>query len=185
MIFGNGIKVYGRMNLVPAAGDVSSPADGDVWYNSTTARFRKRQNGVTSDLSQGYTIAVGGTSVASPPDGITYYVGPPSASWMNNTAGRRRVYIKKPGTITIADLFMRIDGTAPSNEGWSIYIRLNNTTDTLIATVGDTATEKRFANAALSIAVAVDDYFEIKIVNPTWATNPTSVIIGGTIYITE
>lgn len=41
------------LNIKPAAGDPSTPADGDVWYNSTTGKFRKRENGVTSDLDTG------------------------------------------------------------------------------------------------------------------------------------
>lgn len=38
------------MNVAPTAGDPSSPVDGDIWYNSTTNKFRKRQNGTTEDL---------------------------------------------------------------------------------------------------------------------------------------
>lgn len=32
------------------AGDPSSLSNGDVWYNSTTNKFRARQNGVTTDI---------------------------------------------------------------------------------------------------------------------------------------
>lgn len=38
------------LRLVPAAGNPSAPADGDIWYNSTTGLFKKRQGGVTTDL---------------------------------------------------------------------------------------------------------------------------------------
>lgn len=38
------------LNVVPAVGDPSAPANGDIWYNSTAAKFRKRENGATSDL---------------------------------------------------------------------------------------------------------------------------------------
>ena len=31
------------LQLNPGAGDLASPQDGDLWYNSTTARFRARQ----------------------------------------------------------------------------------------------------------------------------------------------
>ena len=41
------------LNLVPVAGDPSTLSNGDVWYNATLAKFRKRENGTTSDLSSG------------------------------------------------------------------------------------------------------------------------------------
>jgi len=44
-------KVVDRgLNIIPAAGDKSSPADGDVWVNDTTDRFRFRQNGINRNL---------------------------------------------------------------------------------------------------------------------------------------
>lgn len=45
------------VNLNPAAADLASPVDGDIWYNSTTGKFRGRQAGATVDL-----IAGGGVS---------------------------------------------------------------------------------------------------------------------------
>lgn len=41
------------LQLVPVAGDPASPQDGDLWYNETTNKFRKRENGVTSDMTGG------------------------------------------------------------------------------------------------------------------------------------
>jgi len=49
----DGIVVTRRANIAPAAGDVASPANGDIWYNSTTAKFRAREAGVTVDLRSG------------------------------------------------------------------------------------------------------------------------------------
>ncbi len=43
------------MRLVPMVGDAASVADGFLWYNSTTGKFRARQGGATVDL-----IAAGG-----------------------------------------------------------------------------------------------------------------------------
>jgi len=74
-------------------------------------------------------------------------------------------------------------GTAGTNQAWSGYIRLNNTTDTLISTLSVATSERIFSNSALSIAVVAGDYFEIKFINPTWATNPLTTIFGGYIYI--
>jgi hypothetical protein len=44
------MKILGVLNVPVIAGDAGSPANGDVWYNSSTGKFRKRQNGVTEDM---------------------------------------------------------------------------------------------------------------------------------------
>ena len=44
------ITIKNGVALDPQSADPASPANGQLWYNSTTATFRKRQNGVTSDL---------------------------------------------------------------------------------------------------------------------------------------
>lgn len=49
------------LNVVPVAGDPSSPTNGDIWYNATSGKFRKRQAGATSDLDTS-----GGGSTAMP-----------------------------------------------------------------------------------------------------------------------
>jgi hypothetical protein len=60
---------------------------------------------------------------------------------------------------------------------------LNNATDTLIATLSAATNERVFSNSSLAIAVSAGDYFEIKGVQPTWATNPATTIYGGYVYI--
>jgi hypothetical protein len=47
------------LQLNPAAGDLAAPADGDLWYNSTSGKFRGRQAGSTVDL-----VGAGGGGVA-------------------------------------------------------------------------------------------------------------------------
>jgi hypothetical protein len=61
MNFLNKILASVGINIVPSTGDIASPVDGDIWYNSTTGKFRKQQNGSVSDLD---TTGGGG--------GITY-----------------------------------------------------------------------------------------------------------------
>lgn len=41
------------LRLVPGSGDPASLLDGDLWYNATAGKFRKREGGVTSDLGSG------------------------------------------------------------------------------------------------------------------------------------
>ena len=98
------------------------------------------------------------------------------------TANRWRVYIPKAGTIKAARIYSYA-GTAGSNENWSMYIRKNNTSDTLIQTLAVATADRVWANDALDIAVAAGDYIEIKEVQPTWATNPATVTRTGVIYI--
>ena len=116
----------------------------------------------------------------SPADGLTYYFGVRYSAPVT-TGAVNRIYIPKAGTIKVA--YVLWQGTAPTAEDISLYIRLNDTSDTLIETIGDVAEAKLFNNAALGIAVVVGDYIEIKMVCPTWTDDPTGVFFGGTVYV--
>lgn len=100
----------------------------------------------------------------------------------STTAARWRVYIPKAGTIKTAYLFSYA-GTAGTNENWSTYIRLNNTSDTLIQTLAANTNARVWSNINMSISVVAGDYIEIKEVFPAWATNPATVTRNGVIYI--
>jgi hypothetical protein len=128
----------------------------------------------------GYTLSVQALT-SSPADGATIYFGQlPKAPV--TTANISKVYFPKNGTIKRAYIYC-YSGTAGTNQNWSCYIRLNNTTDTLVETIGANTNERIFNNESLSISVTTSDYFEIKMVNPTWPTNPATTIFGGYIYI--
>ncbi len=128
----------------------------------------------------GYTLHVQALT-ASPADSVSNYFGNLPRT-VGTSANISRIYIRKAGTIKIAELH-NYSGTAGTAENWSLYIRLNNTTDTLVATVAAAASERIFSNTGLSIAVVAGDYIEMKTVNPAWATNPLTSIWGGYIYI--
>jgi hypothetical protein len=117
----------------------------------------------------------------NPADGQTAYIGNTAAA-PTTTAAQRRIYANRDMTIAMASVRWYAATVAGSNENISVYIRVNNTTDTLIATIGTTAAEKHFNNTGLSISLTAGDYFEIKIVQPTWVTNPTGVLLSG--YVT-
>ncbi len=129
-----------------------------------------------------YTIAVQALT-SNPVDAQTVYFGMlPKAP--TTTANISKIYVRATCTIKRAEIYC-YSGTAGTNQAWSLYIRKNNTTDTLIATVSAATSERVFSNAALSIAMAANDYFEIKSVNPTWGTNPLTCIFGGYVVIEE
>jgi hypothetical protein len=129
----------------------------------------------------GYAIHVVAAAQATTTDGQTLYWGgmlvAPSA-----TANRWRCYIPKAGTIKAAYIYSYA-GTAGTNQAWPMYIRLNNTSDTLIQSLSVATNDRVWSNTALSIAVVAGNYIEIKEVCPTWATNPAAVTRTGVLYI--
>ena len=145
----------------------------------------KTVNGTTllgsGDLTTlGYTLSVQALT-SSPVDAQTIYFGNlPKAPV--TTANISKVYIPRAGVIKRAEIYC-YSGTAGTNQSWSGYIRLNNTTDTLISTLSVATSERVFTNSSLAISVVAGDYIEIKFINPTWATNPLTTIFGGYIYI--
>jgi hypothetical protein len=142
-------------------------------YNSLTDK-------PTIPAAIGYTLPVQALT-SSPADSVTVYFGSlPKAP--TTTANISKVRIPKAGTIKRAFIYC-YSGTAGTNESWSLNIRLNNTSDTLIKTLAVSASERIFDNDALAISVVAGDYIEIKGVQPLWATNPLTTIYGGYIYI--
>jgi hypothetical protein len=136
--------------------------------------------GATGSL--GYSLNV--TSLTrSPTDSETRYIGslPRQPSL---TADADRVYIPRAGTLEIAQIYCGCS-SASTTEAWSFYLRLNDTTDYLIATVSNASQEKLFTNLSMALAVAAGDFFVIKYVSPAWVTNPGGVEISGHVYITE
>ena len=83
------------------------------------------------------------------------------------------------GTITGASINFYAGSVVGTAEAISAYIRLNDTTDYLIATVATTDTVRKFTNTSMSIPITANDTIALKFVYPTWATNPTSVVVGG------
>lgn len=76
----------------------------------------------------------------------------------------------------VINTFSTVAGTA---ENISFYIRLNNTTDYLVATVGVAAQERSFVNLAMDVPISPTDFIEMKIVPPAWVTNPTGFNVWG------
>lgn len=78
-----------------------------------------------------------------------------------------------PGIVKNVGILM-LPGTAGSAETSSIYVRVNNTTDNLIAS--DVNLSTIYAKSVnLSVALSTGDTFDIKWTTPTWATNPLNV----------
>ncbi len=132
----------------------------------------------------GYTLFANAQGGTNPADATTYYFGAFATRNITVTPDINRIYIPKTGTVTSAYIGINIAGTLGSNETSTMSFRLNNTTDTtLSSSITTTAVLNTFNVTGLSIAVSAGDYFEVKWVTPTWATNPTTIAYNIVFYI--
>jgi hypothetical protein len=171
------LKIGGAANGEKAtlAGTEKFPIDGSQWALVSSAVT------YASTVINSYQVPAGFAS-SSPADATTYYFGAFPHVALGTTAAINRLYLLRAGTVVGADV--SIYCTSGSNEQSTISFRLNNTTDTTISSVVDLSSAVfHVQNTALSIAVAVGDYFEIKWLTPTWATNPTSVVGRVVIFV--
>jgi hypothetical protein len=188
----NQAVTYAKMQNVSATGMLlgrSTAGAGSVEEIACDATCRGLLDDTTAaaqrtTLGARYTIHVLDDTQAgfSPADGATEFFGYAGVR-SSTSVEQTRMYIARAGVIVAAELSWFTLATQGSNENISVYIRLNNSSDTLVATVGAASNFRRFSNAALSIAVSAGDYVEIKAVCPTWATNPTSLKMVGYLLI--
>lgn len=114
------------------------------------------------------------TNVFAPADATTYFFGGIGVQEPNTVAGTRRIYFPIACTIDSCIIFC-YNASAGSTENVSAYIRLNNTTDYTISTTYQmtaSATYSICSNTSMSVPIAANDFIELKLVCPTWATNP-------------
>lgn len=163
--------------------------------NTTTTKKVLRQVGDGSasaapawEAPKHYSIPIGsGQGSVTLTDADTMYFSIPAGVSPSSLASdQRRIYVPTACTMRTVDLFGYNSGPGGTNEAWSMYIRVNDTTDYLIATVSTapgTPGTRRWTNTAINIALNADDYFCLKVVNPTWATNPGGFTLIGWVYL--
>jgi hypothetical protein len=136
---------------------------------------------VTTTTDLGYTLQAKAFDQINTLDSQTVYWGSGSLE-PSTTADRWRIYIPQTGIITSVYIYSYAN-TSGSNENWSMYIRYDNTTDTLVQTLGVSASGRTWSNTGLNIAVTQGHYIEIKEIQPAWATNPDTVSRTAVIYV--
>ena len=168
-----------RTNIYNQLAQELNIADSTIYYT----KFRSdtsRSNIYTSLSNKGYAISLGAQSTNLAANS-TYYLGVPQLT-VTGTAAIRRVYIPQSGTIKGGQIYMRTT-SATSTENWTISIRLNNTSNTTFATVGNNSIDKIFGTTGLSIAVVAGDYIEITTTTPAWSVAAGATFIYGSIFI--
>jgi len=109
----------------------------------------------------------------SPNDAATYYFGS-LVKLPNTTQGYSKYYIPLTAKLKRVDIFCDSEGNT-SNEDVSYYVRKNGASDISLGTTNFGGTTfLRLVKDGLNELFLDTDYFEIKVVCPTWITNPTN-----------
>jgi len=165
-------KVLGRATA--GAGDTEELACDSTCrdlLDDTSAAQRRTTLNIKYALPIGFWVAGAGLN---PVDATTYFFGTPNRV-ATTSSQLSKLYFRQGGIVRIAELYLLTSvANAGSNESFTAYVRLNDTTDYSIASVATTDAQRVFTNTAIDITISPGDYIEIKVVCPTWATNPTT-----------
>lgn len=173
---GTNTVILARAVLLP--GEMLVFSEGGAWMHFD-ANAGLYPAGESADI--GYALEFSGAQGATT-DGQTLYLASPAV--LLGTDDRQRLYVPRAGLITRAYLNVAVSGTLGSTEQGSAAIRLNGATDiTISSAVQYDAVVQSYSNVALNQAVAQGDRLALKIVTPTWATNPSTVLWHGVIWV--
>lgn len=148
----------------------------------STGELRKFNVGNLSGGSvDSYAMTFSVANISSVASATTYYFGN-SQLIPGNAPGRYKIYIPKSGTLKVVDIFSYA-ATAGSGEAWEMFVRLNNTTNTSVATVSAATNERRWVNTSLSVAVVIGDWIEFTCITPTFSSAPNNLRLSGVVMI--
>lgn len=153
----------------------------DSYTASSTTTYANTKALVDGLASRSSFLSLKGLNF-SPADGQNYHFVDSEAPNINATI--YRFYCPSDLIIKKAYVSFFVFTTPASTETSSIYIRVDNTTDTLISNaVQPSSTNTFVSNTSLNLSVSAGSYFNIKWTTPTWATNPTNMQINAVLEI--
>jgi len=143
-------------------------SDGTNWISSTPSGGASYQGWVS-------------TTNGNPADSTTYYLAQSVALTTNTAATAKNVQFYIPFSCTITKVYGTFStSTGGSSENITIFVRVNNTTNTNVTTTfkltNSGVTVNQFSNSGLSISLNAGDYISIGMTTPAWVTNPLSVV---------
>lgn len=121
----------------------------------------------------------------NPADASTFYVGPNCFfPFTGGNTDPNYFYAPITGTITSIRGNINVRGTLGTTEQFTLSIRVDETTDTtIVSNATADAFNVAFSNTSMSAAVTAGQRIRLKMVTPTWVTNPTVVRITMTVFI--
>ena len=125
-------------------------------------------------INESFALQATHWTILSPADATTYYVW--QGVFSNIWASDARIYVQKKCILKKCYIASRLTGTGTTEQS-TISILVNWTTAyTVTATFQNNVASINLAsNTSLWIALNKGDYFCLRRVTPTWATNPTNV----------
>lgn len=131
----------------------------------------------------GFEFPIAAELNMNPADATTYYFGMDYGASFASSYITNFIVFHKVGLIT--NVYIRFAVTTGGTaESVSVYVRVNNSTDTLLTNSMSWAASAVINISGLAIEIAANDFINIKIVTPTWVTNPLNVRAFGTVFVT-
>jgi hypothetical protein len=138
-----------------------------------------------SPSTYSYAVTTPSLNWNSPANSTTYYTGLNAPTTL---ADSHRIYFPASGTLSAVYISAYNAGVQATSEPFSVYIRINNTTDVLVTSLATADAAPHgyniWSNTGLSQAISQGDYFEVKIVTPNWTTKPTTLYMQASLSIT-
>lgn len=129
--------------------------------------------------STGFSMLIRSSS-GNPADATTYFIETFTALTTSTTSGKadQKLYVPYACKLDSAIVHASVVGTLASAGNCTVSARVNNSADTTITSaLAMTAADNTATGSSLGLLLNQGDYLEIKILTPTWATNPTTVAV--------
>lgn len=131
-----------------------------------------------------FVITIDMDAISSPADATTYYFGFPQAVAPDANVGYHRIVLSQ--NCKLVGYSSTIRSAVASQETFTVSLRKNNSTDytlaeNFLASSGASFPKTNYSNT-LNNDYSAGDYIEIKMVTPTWATNPTAMYVRFDLY---
>lgn len=139
-------------------------------------------NVITSASPYGYALQFFSGGTFNPANATTYCIGWTQGA-PTTSCGGKRIHFPRAGTVKVVYVVFTA-GTVGTAETSTVSLQINGGAPVAISSqVNNSTSPSSVSNTAMSTTVNQGDYFEISWTTPTWATQPLTVTVSGTVYV--